>query len=157
LHAFFQDYLINPDVPPHEGWFTYNNVPLRWHFPVGLLYDLLPGSEPHHTEETTADETDPEQPVNDTSVAISSDQASTGKGLPWKLVLSFTEWPEDQLVGLDAEGKIIHDAFINSVKEVRNVVVLFSYAMWIWSPHSFNIGRLSAERDGKGCHVSQQG
>ena len=31
--------------------------------------------------------------------------------------MHFTDWPADQLVKLDAEGKVLHDAFINSVKE----------------------------------------
>lgn len=37
--------------------------------------------------------------------------------LPWRLLLHFGEWPDEQLVRLDAEGKVLHDAFINSVKE----------------------------------------
>ncbi len=36
---------------------------------------------------------------------------------PWLLVLHYTEWPDEQLVRLDGEGKVLHDAFINSVKE----------------------------------------
>ena len=32
-------------------------------------------------------------------------------------MLHFTEWPEQALVRPDAEGKMLHDAFINSVKE----------------------------------------
>lgn len=39
------------------------------------------------------------------------------EGLPWQLTLHFTEWPEQALVRPDAEGKMLHDAFINSVKE----------------------------------------
>lgn len=37
--------------------------------------------------------------------------------LPWRLLLHFSEWPDEQLVRLDSEGKVLHDAFINSVKE----------------------------------------
>lgn len=33
------------------------------------------------------------------------------------MTLHFTEWPDEQLVRLDGEGKVPHDAFINSVKE----------------------------------------
>lgn len=36
---------------------------------------------------------------------------------PWKLVLHFTDWPADSLIPLDGEGKVHHDAYINSVKE----------------------------------------
>lgn len=24
-----------------EVWFSYNEVPLKWHYPIGLLFDLL--------------------------------------------------------------------------------------------------------------------
>ena len=70
---------------------------------MGLLYDLFSGAVPsqgprlHGRGEVSADEF----------------QAP----LPWKLVVHFTDWPADQLVRLDAEGKVLHDAFINSVKE----------------------------------------
>lgn len=37
--------------------------------------------------------------------------------LPWRLTLHFSDWPEQALVRPDAEGKSLHDAFINSVKE----------------------------------------
>lgn len=32
--------------------------------------------------------------------------------------MHFTDWPDEQLVRLDAEGRVMHDAFINGVKEV---------------------------------------
>ena len=34
------------------------------------------------------------------------------------MTVHFSSWPE-QLVGLDADGRILHDAFINNVKEVK--------------------------------------
>ncbi|EON66667.1 hypothetical protein W97_05913 [Coniosporium apollinis CBS 100218] len=95
LHAFFSPSLINPDVSPSDGWLSYEDVALKWHYPLGLLYDLYSGAEPAHQPGRT------NQPG----------------ALPWKLVVHFTEWPDEQLIRLDAEGKILHDAFINSVKE----------------------------------------
>ena len=38
---------------------------------------------------------------------------------PWDLQLHFTDWPDEHLVRLDPDGRVMHDAFINSVKEVR--------------------------------------
>ena len=38
-------------------------------------------------------------------------------GLPWRLTLHFADWPEETLVRPDAEGTMLHDAYINSVKE----------------------------------------
>ncbi|KAI4120159.1 MAG: hypothetical protein LQ345_000115 [Seirophora villosa] len=103
LHAFFAFFLIDPSVAPHEGWFSVEGVPLKWHYPLGLLYDLFSGAAP-----AQADRSD------DANHSPSRPQPST---LPWRLTLHFTDWPGDQLVQPDAEGKVLHDAFINSVKE----------------------------------------
>ena len=70
---------------------------------MGLLYDLFSGASPppysgFHTQDDAPGD-----------VAEES--------LPWRLTLHFTEWPEQALVRPDAEGKMLHDAFINSVKE----------------------------------------
>lgn len=37
--------------------------------------------------------------------------------LPWRLTVHFSDWPDEELVRLDADGMVMHDAFINSVKE----------------------------------------
>lgn len=103
LHAFFAFFLIDPSVAPDEGWFSVEGVPLKWHYPLGLLYDLFSGAAP-----AQADRSD------DANHSPSRPQPST---LPWRLTLHFTDWPGDQLVQPDAEGKVLHDAFINSVKE----------------------------------------
>jgi hypothetical protein len=39
LHAFFAPKLINPDTPANEAWFEFETVPLKWHYPTGLLYE----------------------------------------------------------------------------------------------------------------------
>ena len=78
-------------------------MPLKWHYPSGLLYDLFSGAAPSQVEGSKKAEH-----------ATSEDEESS---LPWRLTLHFTDWPDEQLVRLDGEGKVIHDAFINSVKE----------------------------------------
>ena len=102
LHAFFNTSLINPDVIPYDGWFSFEDVPLKWQYPLGLLYDLFSGAAPH-------------QRGSDAKDRSSAD--SDGTVIPWRLTLHFTDWPEQALVRPDAEGKSLHDAFINSVKE----------------------------------------
>ena len=79
-------------------------MPLKWHYPVGLLYDLFSGASPASSKPDRSDKA-----IRDTDGAE--------KVLPWKLILHFTQWPDEQLVRLDEEGKFLHDAFINSVKE----------------------------------------
>ena len=88
---------------PYDGWFSFEDVPLKWQYPLGLLYDLFSGASPTQASEI------------DVQHRSSSDEQ--GGPLPWRLTLHFTEWPEQALVRPDAEGKMLHDAFINSVKE----------------------------------------
>jgi autophagy-related protein 5 len=89
LHAFFSPLLIaDPDdTPVYDGYFTYDSVPLKWHLPVGLLYDIY---------------------------VISSSPDSTPP-LPFKLILHFHNGSGLNLIS--AEPAVLHDAFINSVKE----------------------------------------
>ncbi|KAA8647457.1 hypothetical protein EYZ11_004853 [Aspergillus tanneri] len=99
LRAFFSPSLIEPTSQPHEGWFSFEGVPLKWHLPVGLLYDLYAGADPA------------------SRVDQSNDFDSTDSSLPWRLTVHFSDWPDEELVRLDADGMVMHDAFINSVKE----------------------------------------
>jgi autophagy-related protein 5 len=109
LHNFFSGSLINPEVAPHDAWLSFEDVPLKWHYPLGLLYDLFSGAEP----------TLPGQrPAQDLMTP-----ASGSSPLPWRLVVHYTDYPGDQLIQLDADGRALLDTFINAVKEadfIRN-------------------------------------
>jgi autophagy-related protein 5 len=86
-------------VGPEEAWLSFEGVPLKWHYPFGLLYDLYSGREPFSAGQ-------------DKGVQGNESRA-------WKLTVHFSDYPVDQLVKLDADGKHLHDLYINSVKEVR--------------------------------------
>ena len=90
-------------MPSHAGWFSFEDISLKWHYPLGLLYDLFSGAAPAQAPGAAADDGDTSE--------------RKGGTLPWRLILHFTGWPSEQLINLDAEGKVLHDAFINSVKE----------------------------------------
>ncbi|KAF2474867.1 autophagy protein 5 [Lindgomyces ingoldianus] len=113
LHTFFSNSLIYPDVSPAEAWLSYEHVPLKWHYPLGLLYDLYSGTEPAYP---AADGDDAEKKADGRNVG-------DDVNIPWRLTVHFSEYPVEHLVKLDVDGKHLHDLFINSVKEadfVRN-------------------------------------
>jgi autophagy-related protein 5 len=103
LRAFFASALINTSVEAHDGWFSFEGVPLKWHYFVGLLYDLFSGNEPVQSPEDGA--------------SGGQDHNNGPHGSPWRLIVHFTEWPESTLIRLDEAGEVLHDVFKNVVKE----------------------------------------
>lgn len=113
LHAFFKPKLIDPSVPVTEAWLEFDSVPLKWHYPSGLLYDLFSGA-------------DPVDPSRQADVEVSHAAVETAIGrepLPWKILVHYSDFPEEQLHSLDEEQKVLLDSFKNAVKEadfIRN-------------------------------------
>lgn len=108
LHAFFSRSLIYPDVSPKDAWLSYQQVPLKWHYPLGLLYDLYAGAEPAYASDAHGDAAPAHK--------VESAEEEHGR-LPWRLTIHFSEYPAEQLVQLDNDDKQLHDLFIQSVKE----------------------------------------
>lgn len=113
LHAFFRELLINEETNHHDGWFSYENVPLKWQFPVGLLFDIYSGNSDRLHDENGNGSKKESSPV---------DPTNSGNEIPrtWQLTLHFDDWPSEVLVKLDDQGKHLRDAFTNSYKEVSN-------------------------------------
>ena len=109
LHTFFAPFLIDPNVEVNEAWLSLEGVPLKWHYPLGLLYDLFSGAEP-------ANGKPPGKGQDQSQPAPVEAPADVGP-IPWRLILHFTDYPGEQLISLDLGGRALHDAYINSVKE----------------------------------------
>lgn len=73
---------------------------MKWHYPVGLLFDLYAGIDPA-TKNSAGNEESHEEDAS----------------YPWRLTVHFSDWPVEDLVRLDPNGLVMNDAFINSVKE----------------------------------------
>jgi autophagy-related protein 5 len=98
LHAFFSPLLIADaeSITVHEGYFSYDGVPLKWHLPLGLLYDMYVMS------------------IRDSSLEKSASTSS----LPFKLTLHYS--PDEASTNVNSitpDPITMHDSFINSVKE----------------------------------------
>jgi autophagy-related protein 5 len=115
LYAFFAVSLISPDVQPHEAWLSFDSVPLKWHYSLGLLYDLFSGAEPVDFDQQRREDL--------ATSRITVETASGTSPLPWRLTVHFTDYPGDQLIQLDPDGRAMLDSYINAVKEadyIRN-------------------------------------
>ncbi|KAF8455127.1 autophagy protein Apg5-domain-containing protein [Terfezia claveryi] len=97
LYAFFEPFLIDKcSVNPAEAWLDFEGVPLKWHWPIGLLYDILTGRDP--------------------SYATMDFNSGDEHRLPWTLTLHYSEYPTEHLMRLDSPNAL-QDSFVNSIKE----------------------------------------
>lgn len=91
---YFQPYLNDPNtaLDTSKWWLEFENVPIRWNWPVGLSYDLLTGNNPDEGIELTS------------------------TSLPWALTLHYKEYPKTYLLayeGLDT----LRSYWLNQLKE----------------------------------------
>ncbi|KAK3106780.1 Autophagy protein 5, partial [Teratosphaeriaceae sp. CCFEE 6253] len=89
------------------------DVPLKWHYPAGLLYDLYSGAAPVDLDRRRRE-------VDEAAVEGRGAQVP----IPWRLTLHYTDFPAAQLILLDADADTtLRDTFTNAMKEadcVRN-------------------------------------
>lgn len=75
---------------------------------MGLLYDLYADADPASYKEDIS---------HDQQSDWDAENTNASSALPWRLTVHFSDWPNEDLVRLDADSIVINDAFINSVKE----------------------------------------
>lgn len=92
-------------------------MPLKWHYPLGLLYDLYSGAEPAYPGNGQAVEQSTVHGFRAQQQSEEGDDESQLPPIPWKLTVHFTSFPTAHLIPLDAEMKSLHDSYVNNVKE----------------------------------------
>ncbi|KAK9450471.1 autophagy protein Apg5-domain-containing protein [Limtongia smithiae] len=94
ITGYFRPYLRSSEFAESvEWWLDFEGVPLRWNWPVGLLYDLYTGLDPTQAENLDYD-----------------------SHLPWTVVLHHSNFPIDTLLRLRSLQDVT-DHWVNSVKE----------------------------------------
>jgi autophagy-related protein 5 len=116
LHAFFKELLINEEASATSGWFSYESVPLKWQFPIGLLYDIYSGANDHLQQDDNGQSS--KKPTESNSPV---DAPTAPRRRTWQLTVHFDDYPSEVLARLDEDGKVMRDAFTNSYKEASFV------------------------------------
>jgi autophagy-related protein 5 len=44
IQRYFSEY-VSPAIKNNEIWLDFNGLPLKWHYPIGLLFDLYANNE----------------------------------------------------------------------------------------------------------------
>ncbi|KAL5121988.1 Autophagy protein 5 [Pleosporales sp. CAS-2024a] len=121
LHTFFSRFLIYP-CTPSSLWLSHESVPLKWHYPLGLLYDLYAAAEPFHPcSSASSSPSPPPRPLSPS--APHDDDApptttTTRRTLPFRLTLHTTSYPTAHLIPLDDDPtRTMRDLFMHAVKE----------------------------------------
>ncbi|CAO3650802.1 unnamed protein product [Cunninghamella echinulata] len=90
-----QTLLYNDNLDPQTIWYEYNGEPLKWHYPIGLLYDIL---------------------INTTLSGDQENNNNTKQILPWRLILHQGSFP-DNIILKNPKLDIIQDMYMSMIKE----------------------------------------
>eukprot|EP01101_Sappina_pedata_P009316 TRINITY_DN5396_c0_g1_i1.p1 TRINITY_DN5396_c0_g1~~TRINITY_DN5396_c0_g1_i1.p1 ORF type:complete len:303 (+),score=70.90 TRINITY_DN5396_c0_g1_i1:39-947(+) len=94
IREYFSSYITSLSASPDEIWFDFRNIPLKWQYPIGVLFDLY---------------------------ALAGLDSNVNSALPWILTIHFREYPKDILLRCSAdEAKVLAKSnFMNTLKEAN--------------------------------------
>lgn len=132
LLTLMLDFSDLESVKEEDIWFTYEGVPLRWHWPIGLLYDYhTANTAPSAHERSVASTSQSSVPggvqtltssLRKLSTAPSSNDGhaaqykSTAAPVPWCITLRFGEMPAEKLHSVAGVSNC-RSSFMSMVKE----------------------------------------
>ncbi|CAJ0633716.1 11760_t:CDS:2 [Entrophospora sp. SA101] len=90
IRKYFRDMAMNFIVDDAEIWYDVDGTPLKWHYPIGLLFDLHTGYRP---------------------------DSNSPPPLPWSVTVHFKDFPADKLIRAQAIDAT-QDFFMSMIKEV---------------------------------------
>ncbi|CAG8629848.1 autophagy protein Apg5-domain-containing protein [Gigaspora rosea] len=89
IRKYFVDMALNFIGDDAEIWYDVDGTPLKWHYPIGLLYDLHTGYRP---------------------------DSNSPPPLPWPVTVHFKNFPADKLIKAQAIDAT-QDFFMSMIKE----------------------------------------
>ncbi|RMD43929.1 hypothetical protein DV735_g1238, partial [Chaetothyriales sp. CBS 134920] len=117
LHRYFSPWLIADaaTISPEEGYFTFDGIPLKWHYPVGLLYDMYVLSVQGPAAGTTTQGGKNENSNIPLVLTLHFNRPSSSS--PSSPSTAASAEATMAIIGITPSPVVLHDAFINSLKE----------------------------------------
>ncbi|KAJ1675693.1 autophagy protein 5 [Spiromyces aspiralis] len=116
-----------------DFWFDVDGVPLKWHYPIGLLYDIHENAVPLaqramrendrkrgdsiSTSTSAKKRTDSGDSRRHSRASLDEAQAEDRVCIPWRLTLHLRKFPADKLIR-SPSSQAIRDIYMSMVKEV---------------------------------------
>jgi autophagy-related protein 5 len=88
--TYYKENLIDPtnNISLNNLWLEYESIPVKWHYPIGVLYDLY----------------------------TSSLSTTTTSHLPWQIIVHLSKFPENELIRFP-DKDLIEAHYMSTLKE----------------------------------------
>ncbi|OLY78009.1 Autophagy protein 5 [Smittium mucronatum] len=103
-------------IKEQDFWLEYNGIPLKWHYPIGLLYDIeILGKSPKIVIEKSSSNLDRAIEAH-LSATKPQNEPKKYPSAPWDLVLHIRKYPNDKLIK-SPSPELLKNMFMFSLKE----------------------------------------